>query len=298
MDETEDTRKPQEPESTRKTKELLPGFTVRLSTDYDSYGGEIDDPRRAFWAHCLENNEFTEEQIREIERELARRFSNALINEAASFRYARQPSSDLHPRMAFTFKFENLRYGSLLFDVSILGIGPFMSFFFNNPDVVSAFLELAVPEAVSEAIPYAMRGSRPGCAVYPNTALEAAFKSVEGNDGQSQSDIPMSGWAKVFQLSTRIPFFIPLILSLVVLYVAASFVSGERDRISLRETRLDSREARLDDREKDIRSGIEDRTGKLETLTLELVKQLRAEKPSPASDAAAKNAPHPASSSP
>ncbi|BBU30262.1 hypothetical protein BTHE68_39960 [Burkholderia sp. THE68] len=89
---------------------------------------------------------------------------------------------------------------------------------------------------------------------------------------------PLSGWAKVFQLSTRLPYFLPLILSLVVLFVAATLTNGELDRVKERETALDARE-------KELRLSNDARVVKLEGLTLDLVKQLRAGKADAASSA-------------
>lgn len=268
-----------------------PGFTVRLTFDNHS---RADDARHRFWSECL-NNPATppsDEDIERLEQRFRQLFPEALMYQVIEFKRKLQRSHVIQKNMEFTFKLDNLSYSSLFFDVSILGVTPFLKLFFNNPDVILALLDTSVPKAFNATVPFPI-AQMPRSRVFPNVALEKAFQTADGVPVSDSKEEPSEkqGWAGVLQRAAQIPFLIPLVLSLAVLYVAASLINGERDR-------LKEREAALDARDKEVRVTNDARIAKLETLTLDLVRQLRAEKSSPASDAAAKNAPDPASSSP
>ncbi|MGB8421433.1 hypothetical protein [Paraburkholderia sp.] len=68
---------------------------------------------------------------------------------------------------------------------------------------------------------------------------------------------------------------LPTILALGVLFVAASMINSERDRLKDREAGLDVREKSLDIREKDMRASGDAQNARLEAMTVELVRQLR-----------------------
>lgn len=266
--------------------ESNPAFKVRVLPL-----GRVDDGdlRQAFWRRVFERDELpTEEDIKRAEGRLMRRFPINLIHEALEFRNRdRQYETGRTPLdTPFTFKVDNIAYGSLFFDVSILGITPFLTFFFKNPDIVMAFLDLAVPKAFANAVGNdRLAYDATFYKVYPDAAFEKELDRLRVQSGPQEAGETeeKTGWAGVVQRLAQIPLLLPLVLALAVLYVAVSLENGERDR-------LKQREEALDIREKDMRAMNDARTAKLEALTLALVSQLRERPASGASAASAASA--------
>ncbi|OXC79339.1 hypothetical protein [Caballeronia sordidicola] len=225
------------------------------------------------------------------ETSFRRNFCGSLIKQATAYREARTVESkdgvgSGTPEMAFEFTIDNLRYGSLLFDVSILGIGSFLKFFSDKPELVMSFLEAGVPTAFDDSIGMPSSGQK-DVAIYPSPDFEKALITPsDGDPVEPQSPTKKVTWNDVVQKSSQIAWLLPTVLALVVLYVAMGMTSNEEQHLHARETALDA-EA------KELRAANNARVEKLDALTLDLIKQLRAPKPDPvvASGAEAKSSP-------
>ena len=91
-----------------------------------------------------------------FEQALRSNFDRAMTRQAFSFRRARAAEvgdiSSPAPPANFAFRVGELRYSSLEFTVGIVGLHALYKYFFSDPTLVLAFLELCSPPAFIDAI--------------------------------------------------------------------------------------------------------------------------------------------------
>jgi len=240
------------------------------------------DPRRQFWSgfeYRRSVSSVDADLPALFEQELRTNFDRAMTRQAFAFRRARAAetgdSSNLPPPASFAFRVGEFRYGSLEFTVGIVGLQALYKYFFSDPALVLAFLEACSPTAFTEAL-YPFGGLVPSdlnFAVTPAAGLAATLATMPGPGPAAHpvaagtAGAAPQGWGAVLHKVQSIWWLLPTVLALVVFYIAISAVDAERGRQQARQAALDARAGQLD-------AALRDRVKELETLTLELAKQL------------------------
>lgn len=268
------TNTPEEPESAQFGSESpdalspRPSFAVKVTTP----GRSHPQGRSDFWDALLSRPAAGAAVAYDdrFERDLREKFGPKLVNEARLFRESRLKDYPRHGPAGlpgFSFRVHNIRYGSLFFDVPVIGAGALAKYFFSDPDLVLAFLNTCVPQAFCSSVGMTQRGGVE-IEVFENDALINAIQPRVSIDTAAAGPPQKATWADVMRRASQIAWLLPIILALAVLYVAAGMLSAERDRIH-------AREAALDGRTQQLQKSYDERIAKIEALTLDLVKQLR-----------------------
>jgi hypothetical protein len=239
-------------------------------------GDARSDPRRQFWSgfeyrRAMPSGDADLPDL--FEQELRANFDRAMTRQAFVFRRARAAEtgdpSNPPPAANFAFRVGEFRYSSLEFTVGIVGLQALYKYFFSDPALVLAFLEACSPTAFAEAL-YPFGGLVPSdlsFAVTPAAGLAAAMATIPNAVATGAAAAVPQGWAAVLHKVQSIWWLLPTALALVVFYIAINAVDAERGRQQARQAALDARASQLD-------GALKDRVKELETLTLELVKQL------------------------
>lgn len=250
-----------------------PSFTVRVVHRQESVTPSPDrfwEPFRLIVGAESPPGAAVPRSARQFETALLRNFDQALTRRALEFRSVRLKGragkEPFDEPAAFAFQPHDLEYGSLTFPVDIVGVAALTRLLFGDPDLVLAFLDTCVPDAFLECVGAGPANLPLQISVTPGETLEAALAAggPEASQGGGKGT-----WSDVMAKAQRVFWLLPTVLALLVLYVAAGMLTGERDRIEARYVALDARERQL-------QTGHEERIAKLEATTLELVKQLRA----------------------
>jgi len=266
--------------------ENVSSFTVRVIRDSEKTAPSLDsqtDLRKLFWSGFAYQGRFASAdgaaEPRLFELQLRSNFDRAMTRQAFDFRRAHAAGvgdlSNAPPPASFAFRVGELRYSSLEFTVGIVGLHALYKYFFSDPTLVLAFLELCSPPAFTEAL-WPIAGQVPSdltFAVAPALGLGAALSTL-GAQGQGPGTTTLGatpatpGWPAVLQKAQTFWWLLPTVLALIVLYIAISAVHSERDRQQARQAALDARANQLD-------GALKERVKALEALPLELIKQLK-----------------------
>ena len=172
---------------------------------------------------------------------------------------------------SFSFRVEKLSYGSLNLLVGFIGIRTLASIFVDiGPEVMLAILSTCAEEAFEDVI-----GVRPdGARARPGSALSAASALPNSNKPKELELQKKHGWVDVASKAYRIPWLLPLLLALAVIWVAFSGLNEESKRLGEKDSRLAQGQANL----LELYSK---QTDRLETLLVEVVTARRTPSATP-----------------
>jgi hypothetical protein len=194
-----------------------------------------------------------------------------------------------HPRELYAIFFHTAieGYGSALLAVDVGGAKEFAEFLKGNLDTFTMLMETFVPAAFAAVIPSSYDENDFAATIAPTAELSRIFAEAranqavgtltasssnatagEANNGGWLRNVPRALVATAFSLLT------PIVLSLIVLYVAAQMMMQDRSELAKREATLISNEQNL--RETERSSAVD-----LQKENIELLRLLRTSQAGP-----------------
>ena len=234
--------------------------------------------RQAFWQQAKAQPNVDQAMGDEYHARFVANFGKALFEQAMRLRSEKTQRGDAsapassHP--AFEFRVHNVRYGSLLFSVEILGLGSLVKYLLGEPELVLALIHAGVAPAFASATGIGDAQQRLDFATTLSPQLRSTLMASTSTGAQPNPIRPAesAGWATVGRLLVQhAPYLMPIVLAFIVLAIAYSGLSLERDRLLARESALGAREGKLID-------AATARASALEAVTLQLIEQSSKEK--------------------
>jgi hypothetical protein len=204
------------------------------------------DAAQVFWDYVRQRSEIgrgrfeIEGGVQELEQRVVQRFGRSLREVLLTDFFGVESREEIAVPV-FAFQVIGFRYGSLSLDIDVVGLKGLAEFFDKNIDLFRIVLSQYAPSALTMALGAYEGGWIEGleCAVQPTAEIDRAFdvpaqqeagisKAIQQPANSSRS-LQSLNWAWIVSNTSLV---LPVILSLIVMYLAFVSLEHERDRLS------------------------------------------------------------------